>query len=303
MDTRRTTLIATIAVIALLAVGIGYAYTAFTQNGGNSSNVGYITLTQVGDQTPYTFADGTTVKLDTYNQTNAQTVYYRLTDGPVIDTDVDYRVGVLGTITFHAALTGTDANPPSKLILSIPYSVNFDANANWQYFITSEPVDDTISTIYAYKDTVAGTHEWTSVSELAITGNAGVYTDKTVYVCYGYAATKETEDFNVGVKFLPTGEAYQAKALNAASITFKAVSEAVVTFNANNGDTPATITEKVQMIKTDYVLPTVAPEGFNPPQGKTFLGWNTDPDAQTAITGAQTIQKDVTYYAIWVEQQ
>ena len=88
MDTRRTTLIATIAVIALLAVGIGYAYTAFTQNGGNSSNVGYITLTQVGDQTPYTFADGTTVKLDTYNQTNAQTVYYRLTDGPVIDTDV-----------------------------------------------------------------------------------------------------------------------------------------------------------------------------------------------------------------------
>ena len=44
MDTRKVTLIATIAVIALLAVGIGYAYTASTSNTGNDVDAEYIQI-------------------------------------------------------------------------------------------------------------------------------------------------------------------------------------------------------------------------------------------------------------------
>ncbi|MBR6214532.1 MAG: hypothetical protein IKN41_00620 [Candidatus Methanomethylophilaceae archaeon] len=48
-DTRKLVLIATIAAIALVAVGIGYAYTASTQNTENTANSEYITLVQDGD--------------------------------------------------------------------------------------------------------------------------------------------------------------------------------------------------------------------------------------------------------------
>lgn len=56
MDSRKMTLVATILAIALLAVGIGYAYTAITTNSGNTVNAEYITLTQNGDAA-YTFTD------------------------------------------------------------------------------------------------------------------------------------------------------------------------------------------------------------------------------------------------------
>ena len=46
MDTRKITLIATIAVIALVAVGVGYAYTATTQNTANNASSNYIVLSQ-----------------------------------------------------------------------------------------------------------------------------------------------------------------------------------------------------------------------------------------------------------------
>ena len=54
MDTRKVTLVATIAVIALVAVGIGYAYSASTLNSGNNATVEYVTLVQGGDGA-YTF--------------------------------------------------------------------------------------------------------------------------------------------------------------------------------------------------------------------------------------------------------
>jgi len=64
MDTRKVTLVATIAVIALVAVGIGYAYTAATSNSGNNVGAEYITITQ--EQTgAYQFAkDGTFIYWD-----------------------------------------------------------------------------------------------------------------------------------------------------------------------------------------------------------------------------------------------
>ncbi|AMK13553.1 hypothetical protein AUP07_0499 [methanogenic archaeon mixed culture ISO4-G1] len=49
MDTRKMTLFATIAAIALLAVGIGYAYMASTSNTGNTVNSEYLLISQNGN--------------------------------------------------------------------------------------------------------------------------------------------------------------------------------------------------------------------------------------------------------------
>ncbi|AMK13549.1 hypothetical protein AUP07_0495 [methanogenic archaeon mixed culture ISO4-G1] len=49
MDTRKMTLFATIAAIALLAVGIGYAYTASTSNSGNSASLEYYLIGQYAE--------------------------------------------------------------------------------------------------------------------------------------------------------------------------------------------------------------------------------------------------------------
>lgn len=57
MDTRKVTLVATIAVIALLAVGIGYAYTAMTTNQGNNASPEHLSIVQ-GGTGEYQFAPG-----------------------------------------------------------------------------------------------------------------------------------------------------------------------------------------------------------------------------------------------------
>ncbi len=64
MDTRKVTLVATIIAIALLAVGIGYAYTATTVNSGNNASPEYITLIQ-GDTGAYKFSDDSKIYWNT----------------------------------------------------------------------------------------------------------------------------------------------------------------------------------------------------------------------------------------------
>ena len=82
MDTRKITLIATIAAIALVAVGIGYAYTAMTENSGNTVSSTYMVVTPNAAATGET--DGAyTGNLSDYNITYstkniAGTVTYEL---------------------------------------------------------------------------------------------------------------------------------------------------------------------------------------------------------------------------------
>ena len=61
------TLIATIAAIVLVAVGVGYAYTASTQNSGNNADSEYITLVQ-GGEGAYRFSDNIKVEWDTVDK-------------------------------------------------------------------------------------------------------------------------------------------------------------------------------------------------------------------------------------------
>ena len=63
MDSRKVSFFATIAVIALVAVGIGFAYTAMTTNQDNDVNPEYITITQTG-LGEYQFADNSKMYWD-----------------------------------------------------------------------------------------------------------------------------------------------------------------------------------------------------------------------------------------------
>ena len=303
MDTRKTTLIATVVIIALLAVGIGYAYTAYSQNGGNSTDKAYITLTQTGE-TGYKFANNVKVEFDTYNETDTQTIYYRLVDRNTLSLDATgFVVSVLGKITLQADWEGS-TNPPSKLNVYVPDSTDFSGTENWNYFITSEPnVNNQISTIYAYKDTAStASSEWTNKTPLQISYNDTTheYDPVTICVCYGYKASLETLPEGPGtIKFV--GDITDCDELNGAMLLFKAVSVANVTLNVNNTQSQAQPIVNPVEAGTSYNLPAAKPASFDAPDGKHFLGWNTDKNATQVLSGPQKIKEDITYYAIWVD--
>ena len=291
MDTRRLTLIATVAVIALIFVGIGYAYVAYTSNGGNHSDNAYLTITQVGD-TGYTFADHIKVEIETYNEEDDGTFFYKLASTDTIVTgDKIYAVEILGSITLHAEIHGDTA--PSKLVVSIASSTEFDATEKWQYFLTDAPNDQgKISKIYAYKDTGKDKDVWTPVQGSDIIMNT--VEDKTLYVCYGYDI--ELTEAKIGqIKFIDE----KPNDLIDASIVFKVDSKSIVTYNANNGDSPATQTVELNGTVKNYQF-IDKPASFQPPQDKPyFLGWNSDKDADKPLATGQTITSDITFYAIW----
>ena len=131
MDTRKVTLIATIAAILLLAVGIGYAYTASTLNSGNEANSEYVTLVQ-GDATDskgaYNFASGVKVTWDTVDERNgsetgdsfAKTTFSFNTTDQTVVTDVitGYTLVQVGK-AFDVLTLYSGANPAAALSLSI----------------------------------------------------------------------------------------------------------------------------------------------------------------------------------------
>ncbi|MBR4202904.1 MAG: hypothetical protein IKQ93_04940 [Candidatus Methanomethylophilaceae archaeon] len=257
MESRRISLIATIALILVLAIGIGFAYAAYTANNGNNTEVAYVTLTQVGDETPYTFADNVTVKLDTYNKDNAQKIYYRLSGFNIVKgtnpSYGTYKCGLLGTIELHADFTGTNVTPPQTLDISISGSSGFDATATWKYFITDAPDPSTgmTSKIYAMKDSAKAVSEWTQgMDSLTMTHGQSGYQNVKLYVYYGYAADAET--LVDGMMFLNSTEA--PKKLMNASLMIKATSDNdsnLVTYKANNGTT-----------ETDFMVSTAANQQY-----------------------------------------
>ena len=305
MDSRRISLIAAIALILALAIGIGFAYAAYTANNGNNTEVAYVTLTQVGDETPYTFADNVTVKLDTYNKDNAQTVYYRLSGFNIVKGSNPsygtYKCGLLGTIELHADFTGTNVTPPQTLDISISGSSGFDATATWKYFITDAPDPSTgmTSKIYAMKDSAKAVSEWTQgMDSLTMTHGQSGYQNVKLYVYYGYAADAET--LIDGMMFLNSTET--PKKLVNASLMIKATSDNdsyLVTYKANNGTS-----EKDFMVSaaanTSYTLVTDPTKiGFTVPTNKQFKGWSLSAAGDIIPTPAITMNGDKILYAIW----
>ena len=305
MESRRISLIATIALILALAVGIGFAYAAYTANNGNNTEVAYVTLTQVGEETPYTFADNVTVKLDTYNKDNAQKIYYRLSGFNIVKgtnpSYGTYKCGLLGTIELHADFTGTNVTPPQTLDISISGSSGFDATATWKYFITDAPDPSTgmTSKIYAMKDSAKAVSEWTQgMDSLTMTHGQSGYQNVKLYVYYGYAADAET--LVDGMMFLNSTEA--PKKLVNASLMIKATSDNdsyLITYKANNGTA-----EKDFMVSAaanaSYTLVTDPKKiGFTVPANKQFKGWSLSATGDIISTPTITVNGDKILYAIW----
>ena len=304
MDTRRISLIAAIALIIALAVGIGFAYAAYTANNGNNTDIAYVTLTQEGDS-PYKFADGVTVKLDTYNKNSAEETYYRLSGFNIVKgTNTSYgpyKCGLLGTIELHANFTGTNVTPPQTLNISISGSTGFNANGTWKYFITDAPDPSTgmTSKIYAIKED--DTSEWkqTGLDQLTMTHGSSGYDNVTIYVFYGYLVSAEIDVD--GMKFLNYTADPPSK-LEGASLLIKASSDndtCMVTYKANNGTT-----DKDHMVaaKSDaqYTLVTDPTKiGFTVPDNKQFKGWSLSATGDIITTPTITMDGDKILYAIW----
>lgn len=305
MDTRKTTLIATIAVIALLAVGIGYAYTAYTENSGNTSNVAYLKLTQTGEGA-YNFTDGVPpIQFNTFNEIDTGTIYYALKDKVTISHEstpltYDYTCAKLGSLTLQAAFTSTGGTtPPATVNIDAVSSEKFNSDGTWVFFIT----DTTHTKIYAYKNTVESTKTWTDGPDaLTIASNGSV----TVDILYGFdSTTTPAKEFDEN-KFYVFSLDMSQRLLNGASLIFSAEDKAgthtdldanalkakAVTLKHGEGGTGEDVEIKYN---GSYKLPKCP---FTPTSGKVFSKWqigDTQYDAGTVVT----IAADTTITAIW----
>ena len=192
MNTRKMTLITTTLAIALLFVGVGYAYTAYTSsNVDNNATISYIELTQ----TEYTFAKND-IKFDTYNQDNATTFYYKVAENPVnlvipgttSDLNKTYQCGKLGSIEFNVAMKGI-TTPPDYVKVTVHSSVNFDTSENWTYFIA-----DDNGNVYSYRNPTSETETWNEVSPILMNYSStdNKIENVTVNVYYGFLTTGKT---------------------------------------------------------------------------------------------------------------
>ena len=307
MDTRRMTLIATIAVIALVFVGIGYAYTAYSANNGNHTETAYIVLTQTEFETPYTFADDVTVQLETYNEIDKDTTYYKINNPASLrgGTSHNYTAALLGQIKFHIALEG-NVNPPDKVTISVAGSEGFAPEGYWVYLIT-DTIDANAAananniTIYAYKG--ATDQNWVVVNNLESAYNATTgYADKTVSIYYGYSTTHEVE--KMGIKFVDS--LTPPTKLDGAKLLFKAESNTVthkVTY-MTTGDTPALIYEATTANVKYHVVANPELLNHETPSGKEFKGWSetNDVNATEFVSGEIDLTADKTLYAIYGDQ-
>ena len=204
------TLIATIAAIALVAVGIGYAYTAMTTNSGNSASAEYITVVQGGNGS-YQFSNSDLIYWDS--------VDYKITDplDPVIGDDI-----ALGDMVTKFSLTsGSTTITPSggstytvvqvgdsftlkfapqtggQPITGLSCVISSDSFALPSLGVVIVKVNNGSTDSY-YMLTAAKTlkgwdsslHTWTvTPASFEVLNSAGSYTDATVTVYYGYEGT------------------------------------------------------------------------------------------------------------------
>jgi hypothetical protein len=212
MDTRKVTFIATIAAIILVAVGIGYAYTAVTTNSGNSASAEYLTIVQGGNG-DYQFSDGSLVYWDSndYKITDSADPYvggdiavgdlitvFKLTGNTTtITPEATYnytmvQVGDSFTLKF-APQTG--GQPISGLLCSLTSDAFALPGAGTEIIVKiNNGVADKyfkLTEAKTFKGWNTSSHDWTITPATFEVRNAeGVYADATVTVYYGYSGDK-----------------------------------------------------------------------------------------------------------------
>jgi hypothetical protein len=121
MDTRKVTLLAVIVTIALVAAGVGYAYTATTSNTGNSVNTTYLTMVpydtdRAETPTPTSYAaafNGTHISYD--STTSKATAAGTSSAGGTISVGDEIIVYSLADDTFDVDLTTPEGNDALKI--------------------------------------------------------------------------------------------------------------------------------------------------------------------------------------------
>lgn len=313
MDTRKVTFIATIAAIVLVAVGIGYAYTAMTTNSGNNASTEYITLIQ-GEAGAYTFADG------------SQQIYW--------DTN-DYKSGVefktdftLTGVTLDGTAVGAAANAYTLVQLGKAFTlepqrsgtgalpaINIEVNSE-NLLMPSGPViflkaETAGAATQYYKLMADNTFEKGLAgggdNKIAVTVDAtpepDVYKPITITMLYGFAgsgdAAKVTVAHAAGVQ--PVGPS--DKPLNNTKLTFR-----ITTPGANTpGEVPVTgisisaAATTVNKGGTVVITPTFTPAE---PTNQGII-WTTSNSTIATVSGgtvtAQSVAGQVTITATTAE--
>lgn len=304
-------MIAAIAVIALVAVGIGFAYTAYTANNGNNTDVSFLSITQVGGDHPYTFSPDTKIKYDTYNEVDQNRIYFHSPSAVTVTVGSmgSYSCATLGSITLHAEFEGSTELIPAKLNVDVGTSENFVGTGSWIYFLTNEAGTE----VYAYKNTSSAVKDWTDgPNPLVMTKAGSDFNNVTVYVRYGCLETTDP-DYYIQIgddKFYRTID--EPKSLTSGKLIFKvndiessdpgtstpasALATYTVTYSDGAG-TPSTYVISGAPAG-GYTLLAYDKTGLAVPSGKTFVKWtiNTEEYAAGAVVD---LSGNITVTAVW----
>jgi hypothetical protein len=200
---RKKYLLPVILLFAVCLIGTGFAYTAWTENGGNQPPSEYITLTQTGDGKYHFTPDDTVVYYDSKTLGDSLHYYatiekYRLTEyvsGSVIDGAVVTHLGksfnihterVHGTYSDLTCQVSTDFAPTIGWNI---YLVLKTVNTSGEEVIVTMQVDQygkcgKISPVNLSSDNTFTIYKNQTLNQ---------YNDVTVDVYYGYIAGSEDE--------------------------------------------------------------------------------------------------------------
>ena len=179
MDTRKVTLIATVAAILLLAVGIGYAYTAITENSGNNATSEYLVVTPSDGADPaYSDSFDKEIAYDTVKISGK--VKYSITTSEQVTLDGN-KVAEIGTIYIIVDQTKTKATT---------YDFNFMATSgtiDTTHFVYKVSTKTGSGANAGAAQTAAAAASATINSYVAATGmtiSGATVTASTPYTCY-----------------------------------------------------------------------------------------------------------------------
>ncbi len=195
MNTKKVTLFAVIMVIAFVAVGIGYAYTASTQNSGNDVSSEYISLVQ-GGSGAYVFSnDSTKVEWNSVDKKVGETYVTEytiqgMTPGAEADHMEGYNIKQFGD-SFTILTKGEEmgSHPNLECIITNSWGWLHGDDYKMTYFV--KVVNNTTITWFKYcvapheynptfQQYNDSTHSWDGGSSFVIAYDGAKYCDTTV---------------------------------------------------------------------------------------------------------------------------
>lgn len=207
MDTRKMTLFATIAAIALLAVGIGYAYTASTSNSGNNVTTDYVTIVQDNANEgsgAYTFAGNAKIHWNSDDYKDGQNINTKFTlDGVATNVATGYALTQIGdsfVLKTAPQTGGTAAADVTCAITQTGFSTPEITGSTKTTAIFLKVVaatnDQAVTSLFkldneSFRLFTPGTPETLGASTFTIYDVGNGYGDVTITAYYGYAGTAE----------------------------------------------------------------------------------------------------------------